>query len=196
MNKRVRRSILPDLFSAIGPLLVAASFAMMLYALLVPVNELVQIAIGLVYWPILAFVSLLVETGLAAFFRVQPPSRWIIFRNGFFPVLLIVSISLVFLAGNWFWLIVFCHCLHLSTDPPDDENFREGCLTSALVCILLLIVGLAAAMGAAVAISESFNFPNTSGDLRYLPGMLILGIAFYLALALVTVLKVWLIERA
>lgn len=178
-----------DFLPSLGPLIVMSVFAFMLYAIQVPINVLVLVSIGLMYWPFYELVGLLVDQGIMALFRSQSRATWLKFRNSFFPLLVILVVVGLYLFSQWFWLVIFAQCLHLVGDPPSDDDQKEGCLVAVVTFAALLVVSLAIGFGAAVSLSEEFRFPNVSGDLRYLPGMLILGVGYYFLMAILALLK-------
>jgi len=176
LNQLSRR----DYLAATGPLLIAAVFAFVLYGIQVPVNFLVIYGVGLVYWPLFEVTGLLVEQGLVAAFVSRKPEQWERFRNGFFPLLMLAVAIGLFIFGQWFWLIIFGQCLRLVFDPPDESMQKSGCLQGTVTAVLLFIIFVMAVFGLPEYLSTLFKFPNVGGGLQYLPGMLILGIGYYL----------------
>lgn len=172
-----------DAFDATGPLLMAVVCAFVLYGIQVPVNFLVQHGVGLVWWPGYELAALLVERGLVAAFAAAQPETWARFRNGFFPLLLAVVLCGLYLAGQWFWLVVFAQLLSLLVAPPAAHRANEGCLHAAVTGALLFTVLVLAVFGVPESLSALFRFPHVTGELRYLPGMLIIGIGYYALMA-------------
>ena len=172
-----------DWLAGLGPALLAVVCAFVLYGLQVPINFLVVVGIGLVYWPAYELMGLLVERGLVTLFVASTPEVWRRFRNGFYPLLLIAVIVGLFAFGQWFWMIVFGQVLGLVFSPPSEQRVRQGCLHAAVTAILLFLVIVAAIFSVPESLSGLFNFPNVSGPFRYLPGMLIIGTVYYLLMS-------------
>ncbi len=178
-----------DALPAVGPLIMMGVFAFVLYALLVPINLFVIIGIGLIYWPLYEFTGLIADQAIMAIFRHRSVTAWLKFRNSFFPLLaLMVVVGLVFFS-QWFFLVVFAQCLHLVADPPGEDEQKEGCLVALVTTMVLVIVFLAATLGGARYLSLAFNFPNVTGPLQLLPGMLIIGIGYYFVMAILGATK-------
>lgn len=104
----------------------------------------------------------------------------------FFLTLLLVIFGL-YLYSQWLWLIIACQCLHYAADPPSEAQYASSLRQGAITLALLSLIGILAASGLAEYLSASFEFPNVRGALRYLPGMLILGMLYYAAMAIIVV---------
>ncbi len=178
-----------DLLGAIGPVIMLSVFAFVLYAIHVPIDLLVVIGIGLIYWPFYEVLGALVDHGLTALFRTRDPRLWDRCRNSLFILLVLLVILGLYLYSQWLWLMVLGQCLHLIAEPPSMAAQKEGCLVGLVTFGLLLGVGLLVVFGVPVTLSEGFQFPNVGGDLVYLPGMLILGMGYYATVAILQILK-------
>ena len=177
-----------DFLEAIGPLLLAGVFSYVLYAIQVPVNYIVVIGIGLIYWPLYEVAGLLIERALVAIFIATEPEFWKLFRNGFYPLMVIVVLVGLFYFSQWFWLVIFAQLLSLLFSPPGEQQEKEGCFQSVITAFLIFIVFILVMTGVPESLSKQYHFPNVSRYLKYLPGMLIIGIGYYLCMAVLVVI--------
>ena len=177
-----------DFLEAVGPLLLAVVFAYVLYAIQIPVNEIVLIGIGLIYWPFYEVAALVIERVMIAVFIAAPPEIWKMFRNGFYPLMLAVVFIGLFYFSQWLWLVIFAQLLSLLFSPPGERRKDEGCFHSVITAVMLFIVLILVMSGLPETLSKQFHFPNVSSYLKYLPGMLIIGIGYYLCMAVLTVI--------
>lgn len=178
-----------DFLAATGPFLLAFVFAFVLYGIQVPIDFLVMYGFGLLYWPFYELLGLILSHLLSLVFRSRPVAQWQAFRHGFLPLMLgVVSVGL-FYFGQWFWLVIFAHCLGLVLGDPEEFSQEQGSLPALVTIGLLLVVLALIIFGLPVSLSALYQFPNVRGPLAYLPGMLIIGIGYYFCLAAFTVLQ-------
>ncbi|MBU0481666.1 MAG: hypothetical protein KKG47_11255 [Proteobacteria bacterium] len=172
-----------DILEATGPLVMAATFAFVLYGIQVPFDFLVFFGFGLLYWPLYEIVGLLAGLGLGALFRTLPASRKDAFRNGLLPLGLGIVVIGLFYFGQWVWLVIFSHLLGLVLGRTEVNDRGQGCRQGVTTGLLLLAVLFLIVVGLPTKLSDMFQFPNVVGDLVFLPGMLIIGIGYYLLMA-------------
>ena len=177
-----------DFLEAIGPLILAGIFSYVLYAIQVPVNAVVVIAIGLVYWPFYEVAGLIIERSMVAIFFAVTPEIWKMFRNGFYPLMLVLVLVGLFYYSQWLWLVIFAQLLSLLFSPPGERRKDEGCFHAVITAVLIFIVFILAVSGVPETLSKHYHFPNVSDYLKYLPGMLIIGIGYYLCMAVLIVI--------
>ena len=177
-----------DFLEATGPLLIASVFAIVLYGIQVPINLVVLFGVGLIYWPVYEVLGLILERGMMAVFMSAAPQTWQRFRNGLFPVLFVMIFIGLFAFKQWVWLIIFMQLMPLIFNPPASKQENEGCLHAMLTGLLVFIVVMLAIFSVPVTLSQLFSFPNVSRELQLLPGMLIIGIGYYLLMAVLAVL--------
>lgn len=177
-----------DYLEAIGPLFLVALFIYVLYAIKLRHDTAVEFMMGLIFWPLYQFIGFLTVNSVMNFLLALKTKKENDFLMSIGPFILLVGLMSLFSYSHWVLLVVSAQVLPLLFSPVDSWDQEKGCVNAFVKSFVLLGVLMLVVFGLPETLSQSFYMPYAEGDFKFLPGMMTIGIVYYLLSAAMDVL--------
>gem|GEM_PF-4019421 len=177
-----------DYLEAIGPLFLVLLFSYVLYAIKANHDTVVIMMMGLMFWPLYQFIGFLVENSLMNFILALKTKKEHDYIMAIGPFLLLIGLMSLFNYSHWVLLVVSAQLLPLLFHPHDSWDQQRGCVNAFIKSFLLLAIFILVLFGLQQILSKPYDLPYADGGFKYLPGMMIIGIAYYLLSAALDIL--------
>lgn len=177
-----------DYPEAAGSLFMVAVFVFLLYAIAAPHPRIIGFSVGLVVWPVYQFVSILAEHAVLRGISAVKNRKDEDIALAIFLALILLSLAGLFSYSAWFFLVLLAQIIPLPFNPPSERNAEAGCAMAVFSTLVLILILILVMSGLDEWLSKPFEMSLVEGGFKSLPGMLIIGIGYYLLSAGVAVL--------
>lgn len=187
--KQLVQAVRPrDFLEASGPLVLILLFAYVLVAIRLEHEPMVALMSGLMFWPAYQFIGYLVENSVMNFRLSRKTRKHDDIQMAVAALVVLVMVMSLFGYSHWVLVVVALQMLPMLFDPLESWNQDQGCFNAVFKSLLLFGFVILIIFGLPETLSKSYPLPYLDNAYRYLPGMMMLGMVYYLMSAIIDVL--------